>query len=329
MKNIIIRCDGGEIPNLGTGHVIRCVTICKYLIKNYGFKKKNFLFLIKTKKKFKIGKKILDLEKFNYENFPNNIEDFSLDEVNIIKKFNPKLVLIDRLGFVSKKYLSILRKSKIKSILIDNSSKFKKYSNFYINPLIFNKIKKNEGYNYSIFPSILIDKKDRPQSSHKKKIKVFLFFGGFDYNGITLKIIRILKDIKNIDFIIDKRMAIHFKNKNYSTYDNKNFYNNLSNSDYAIVSGGLIVFDAIKYNLPTICVPQYFHQKKTILNLEKKKLISYLRLDKNLKKNILNLFNEFRYKPSVTHKMKYFQRKFIHNLKYKIVLEEIKNQYEN
>jgi spore coat polysaccharide biosynthesis predicted glycosyltransferase SpsG len=106
-KNIIIRCDGGEIPNLGTGHVIRCVTICKYLIKNYGFKKKNFIFLIKTKKKFKIGKKILDLERFNYKNFPNNIKDFSLDEVNIIKKFNPKLVLIDRLGFVSKKYLSI------------------------------------------------------------------------------------------------------------------------------------------------------------------------------------------------------------------------------
>ena len=57
-------------------------------------------------------------------------------------------------------------------------------------------------------------------------------------------------------------MAAYLKMKNYSIYNNKNFYDKLSISDYAIISGGLIVFDAIKYNLPIISLPQYFHQKK-------------------------------------------------------------------
>ncbi len=332
MKTIIIRCDAGDIPNLGTGHIIRCITICKYLIKKYRFKKKTFIFLIKTKKKFKTGKKILDLEKFNYKSLPNKVKDFSLDEIKIIKKFDPKLVLIDRLGSVNKNFLSSLKKSKIKTVLIDNNSNLKKYSDFYFNPFIFKKIKKrdkNQGYDYSIFPSILIKKKIKPQIAHKKKIKIFLFFGGFDYNKISLRIIKILKDIENIEFIINKKMAAYLKMKNYSIYNNKNFYDKLSISDYAIISGGLIVFDAIKYNLPIISVPQYFHQKKTIFNLGKKKLVYYVKLDKNLKKNIINIFNEFRYKQSMINNMRYSQRKFVQNLKYKMIFREIKKQYEN
>ena len=333
MKNIVIRCDAGNIPNLGTGHIVRCVTICKYLIKKFKINKNKFLFLIKTKNKYLAGKKILDLEKFNYKTLPNKIKDFSLDEINIIKRLNPKIILIDRLGSVNKNFLSSLKESKIRTILIDNKSYLKKKSDLYLNPLIFNNTKKNyknQGYKYSIFPSLLLKKKIKPKKiSKNKKIKIFLFFGGYDYNNIAQKILKLLNNIKNIEFIISKKMITYSKLNSYTTYNSKNFYEKMSISDYAIISGGLIVFDAIKYNLPIISIPQYLHQKKTLLNLKNKKMIKYVNLDKNLNKNILNLLNDFNYKPSIINNMKYFQKKFIAKLQYKKIFKEINKLYEN
>ena len=56
MQKILIRCDAGNISQIGTGHLARCLTICKYLIKKFKFKKKNFIFLVKTNNKYKIAK---------------------------------------------------------------------------------------------------------------------------------------------------------------------------------------------------------------------------------------------------------------------------------
>ena len=91
---------------------------------------------------------------------PNKVKDFSLDEIKIIKKFDPKLVLIDRLGSVNKNFLSSLKKSKIKTVLIDNSSNLKNILIFILIHLFLKNKKrdKNQGYDYSIFPSILIKK---------------------------------------------------------------------------------------------------------------------------------------------------------------------------
>ena len=162
MQKILIRCDAGKVSEVGTGHLARCITICRYLISKYKIKKKNFIFLTKTKKRFAISEEILRKEKFNYIAIPNKIKDYSSEELEIIKKINPKITIIDRLGVINKKFLLSLKKLSIKSILIDDKSNIRKKSNLYLNPLVFEKKKikfQNQGFNYSIFPSILFAKK--------------------------------------------------------------------------------------------------------------------------------------------------------------------------
>ena len=77
MKKIIFRCDAGKIKELGTGHLIRSLCLAKMLIKSRNIKKKDILFLIKTKKKYSISKKIIQRENFSYKSIDNSIRDFT------------------------------------------------------------------------------------------------------------------------------------------------------------------------------------------------------------------------------------------------------------
>ena len=49
---ILFRCDAGAVSEIGSGHLIRSITIAKILIKKYKIKKDEILFLIKQKKIF-------------------------------------------------------------------------------------------------------------------------------------------------------------------------------------------------------------------------------------------------------------------------------------
>ena len=71
------------------------------------------------------------------------------------------------------------------------------------------------------------------------------------------------------------------------------YFKRLAKADLAIVSGGLTVFDAISRGVPVIGLPQYRHQLKTLINLEKKNVIKLGSLRMKLdRENFINLFNK-------------------------------------
>lgn len=65
MKKIIFRCDAGKVKELGTGHLIRSLCLAKMLIKSRNIKKKDILFLIKTKKNTQFQKKLFKEKTFH------------------------------------------------------------------------------------------------------------------------------------------------------------------------------------------------------------------------------------------------------------------------
>jgi spore coat polysaccharide biosynthesis predicted glycosyltransferase SpsG len=330
-EKILIRCDAAEIYEIGTGHLARCITICKYLIYKHKFKKTNFIFLLKTKKKYRISEEILKSEGFDYISLENKIVDCSYEELEIIKRINPKVIIIDRLQPIKEKFLFLLEKANIKSVLIDDKSNFRINSDLYLNPLIFKKKKKfkNQGFNYSIFPSIIYKIKKKNKKTKNNKIKLFLFFGGYDPGNIQRKLIKILNNYKNYKLVISEKYKLSFKKENYSYYNKKNFYKKMEDSDIAIISGGLILFDAINFNLPIICIPQYLHQKRNALNLKKSGLIYFLELKKNTEIKLIKLLYKLTRNSLIINKLISNQKKFLIKLKYKKILKDIKDLYEN
>ena len=154
-ENILFRCDAGKIAEIGTGHLIRSITLAKLLIKRSICKKKNIIFLIKVNKKYKLAKKIIIKEKFKFKILDISIKDYSKDELDFVLKNKFKTIIIDRIGAVSKFFLKGLKSKNKKIILIDDSSKNKKQSDLSINSLIYKNLIKGQlsGFEYMILPS--------------------------------------------------------------------------------------------------------------------------------------------------------------------------------
>ena len=313
-KRIIFRCDGGDVSEIGTGHIYRCLTIAKFLVSKK-IKKKNILFITKKNQNFYNGFKLIKTEGYNIFSPNRNRKLENKFEIDTLNNFKSKLLIIDRLDDLKKKEIIKLKKNHRKIILIDSVSKYIKYSDLNLNPHIKNKYtKKNFGLEYLILPEEKI-KRDKT-----KEKKIFLYFGGYDNKNILKKILKILNNTNfNLKICIEKKnrkICKSFKKLSYIFFDKRSFFSNLKNSNFAIISGGLILYCALKYNVPSISIPQYKHQKINILRIKKRKgtvMLDANQLEQKLE-YILSKFNNKNYINSYKRNIKFnFSNKINNN----------------
>ena len=306
-KKIIFRCDGGNINEISTGHVYRCLAIAKFFLKKK-IRKKNMLFITKNKNFFKIGSDLIKNEGFkSYSPNRNNKLDKKL-EIDTLNNFESELLIIDRLDNLKKNEILKLRKKHKKIILIDSSSKYIKFADLNLNPLIKNNYSnKNFGIRYLILPQ---------HNTLNKKIiekKIFLFFGGYDKKNILTKILNCLNKINfKLKVCIEKKhikKLKNYKNLNFNLISKKNFLSNLKSSEFAIISGGLILFLCLKNSIPSISIPQYRHQKKNILRIAKYGATIMLENAENQQK-LLSILSKFVNKNYINKSKKKINEKF-------------------
>lgn len=267
MYTCIFRVDAGNIPELGTGHLYRCITIYNYLIQK-GIKKNQLKFVIKSKNNYLLAKKILNKKKINFISIDDRIKDFSKKELNFLVSIKSKIIIFDRLSKINRSFLDGLRLNFKKIIGIDLRKENDVKLDLYFNPLQNNieQTKKIKNYKNNILPSIFY----KSQRHNKpRKLNFFTFFGGYDFKNINKKI-KLLKNVKNINLKNDQRR----------------FYLNFIKADIVICSGGLTVFDAIYLNKIVIAIPQYNHQLINLKCLNKQKVCYLIKIDRKFEKNL-------------------------------------------
>jgi len=291
----IFRVDSGNIPELGTGHLYRCIKIYKYLVSK-GINKKDILFIVKISGKYDLSKKILNRFKINFKVINEKIKDFSKKEELFLIKFTSKVIIFDRLSKINKSFLKNIRKNFKKIIGIDIKKDKDAYLNYFINPLNNNLIqnKKINNYKNNILPSFGEIKKIN--KSNKAIKKIFIFFGVYDFKKINKKISKVFLN----------------SSKFVAPSSKKNFFKLMNSSDLVICSGGLTVFDAIFLNKIIITIPQYNHQLKNLKTLQKAKVIFLCELNKNFEKNIKKIMQ---FATSLSYK----ERLLIYNKQKKII----------
>lgn len=302
----IFRVDGGKIPELGTGHIYRCINIYKYLISKKVNKKK-ILFITKTTGKYLIAKKILDNNKIKYQTINSKIKDFSKEEYKYLQKFNSKVIIIDRLGEINFKFIKNIKEKFNKIVGIDTFIKNPKKIDLLINPLNnkFKFSKKLNNFRNNVLPSI--NQKNKKIGKNKIK-KIFIFFGGYDYKKIQKKILNI--KLKNIKILIPS--------------SKEDFYKLMIKSNIVICSGGLTVFDSLYLNKITIAIPQYYHQLKNLKVLEKNGVIYLCQISKKLKNKITKTIeNILKLNYSDLERIQKKQKKIISKKSQMLVLKKI------
>ena len=309
LKNrILFRCDAGKVNELGSGHLYRCITIAKYLKKKFKLQNKKIIFIIKDGGKFASAKKILDHYSFRVVKIKENINNYSLKEFEILSKFKSNLIIIDRLGKINKIFSKKLDKFFLKKIILDDSSKNRKFFDLSLNPLITN-VKKfsfsNIGIKYFISPIFFF----KPNKKIKIKKGVFLFFGGHDKNNLTNKILQFLSKYNDLIYYIPVSLKKNIKKsllkKNMIFFKSKYFYKYMHISKISIISGGMSLYDSIILKKNVICIPQYSHQTKNIKVNNLNKYLNYLYIrDTSFKNKFLKIFNLLYYKKNIVNNYK-------------------------
>ena len=130
---IAFRCDYADIPKIGSGHLYRSIIIAKFLQKKFSLNPKQIVFIVKTKGKYLKNPKIISNHNFKIISLNANVEDYSKEEAYYLKKIKANLLIIDRLGKVTKTFYETIKNNykKFDTVLFScGGSSFSNFKNY-------------------------------------------------------------------------------------------------------------------------------------------------------------------------------------------------------
>jgi|TARA_B110000093_G_C12968257_1_gene410820 spore coat polysaccharide biosynthesis predicted glycosyltransferase SpsG len=330
---VVFRCDSADIPEIGSGHLYRSIIIAKFLKKKFFLKSNQIVFVVKTKDNY--SKNLTILSKYNFKiiELKSKIKDYSKEEAEYLKNIKANLLIIDRLGKMTKNFYKIIKDSYKKKIIIDDSSSHRKMFDLSLNPLIQNVPSfsgSRIGYKY-----LILDNFNKKNIKVKKKIKnIFIFFGGFDSKKLSIRVIKILNKLDlrlNIVLPLAYKKQIRENRLKHRIifFNSGDYLKELVKSNIAIVAGGISLFDAILNKKKIICIPQYKHQKINAKKIAKTNAINYINPDnKEFDSEVKSIFLRI-FKNNAYHKkIKTIQKRIIDIKKVNNTLRLISNIYD-
>ena len=259
MNYIFIALEGIK-QGLGTGHVVRVKRAIEFLLSSHSFEEINITFLTNNLEHAG-GYKHIFVDSFDsVKNTVNVLIDS--DQVDVI--------FFDCLDYGQSLYAECQARS-IFTIGVDTSSKASSYLDLLINPVITNKASYLSGSLFSVHYQA--NERRAASTSFRDSIvlnpkeSIFICFGGIDYNNHLDKIAPYLSsipesyDIKIISNNPDSiNMELGKRNNIEIYYRPENFFELLKESNYAIISGGVLLQESMYLGIPSFVLPQYDHQ---------------------------------------------------------------------
>ena len=281
-SQIIFRCDAGDAPEIGTGHIARSKTLAKTLVDSQSLNLEDICFFTRNDDGYHLGDSYLEGSGFNYQVFNNNkLKANSVSEIEILCNENADLILLDRLQ-TSRELIQALKSYNKKVVTFDDYGEGRIYADIAISS-IFDDVpdSKNliKGYEY-----LILSQNEYNLSTYNDRVQnIVVTFGGNDNRDICSHFLSNVESIsQNISIQIilgkidEKIFQSHLRQieskKNRHNIQififPENYHQIISNADIAVSSGGLSIFEFSAYGIPTIGIPQYEHQLRTIENLE-------------------------------------------------------------
>lgn len=280
-RKVIFRCDAGHAPEIGTGHITRSKTLANNLIENGLLGRNDIIFYTRNDPGYNLGIDYLAGSGFEYQVFSNNeLDANSSSELNVLKNSNAILIIMDRLETTDDLMKGVSSSGK-KIITFDDYGSGRVCADLAISAIfddvcLYDNLVR--GYEYLV----LSGSRFCPLPVKKNVTKIVATFGGHDTRNLcqfflenSLKI----PDSCSVDIILGNCKKSLLQKYMYYTQakeiDHKfkfyvypeNFHEIITKADLAITSGGLSIFEVLACGVPTIGLPQYEHQLRTIENL--------------------------------------------------------------
>jgi spore coat polysaccharide biosynthesis predicted glycosyltransferase SpsG/ribosomal protein S18 acetylase RimI-like enzyme len=276
-KKIIFRCDGGSIQEIGLGHVVRCLLLARELQQDPGTE---ILFLMRDTPE---AVRRVQQAGFPVKAIAENDDDSAVT-LRTLVEFNPDIIVVDHLQN-EPSYLSLIKKTGIILVTIDDWGEARKFADITINPIFRTGDSLYEGYDYMVLPPVPDDEVAHLNAGAVKN--VFVSFGGFDASNITERFLSTIQpgqDAPQYHVVVShlyenfQRLCERFASRNdiHLYQDPPNYLKLLHQADIAVVSGGLTMFHAAASGVPALVISQYDHQADNALRLREHRAVEYL-----------------------------------------------------
>ena len=261
MKSVLFRVDGGTQKNIGTGHIERCLRIADKLTGKY-----DICFAGLDREEYRYGHSRIKAAGYFLGILSSS--NYYGDLLQLLIKTSPAFVVCDLYEYKEQE-LRILKKTNAPVMTFDHFGPFRSCSDYPINAIVSNPQHPFEGLDYMVLPP--------PGPAQFKSVpeSIVVCFGGFDYAGLTLKILKMLTSMpinQQINVIVSSiydQMDLLEDAAGAATNirllrQPENFGTLLATADIAITSGGLTFFQALSLGCSVIVLSQYPHQAQTV-----------------------------------------------------------------
>lgn len=267
---ILFRVDGGNQPEVGTGHVVRCLVLARKLRELEP--RLECVFLMRG---YDGGPERIRTEGFEVVVLPaEGDETEALAE--LIRAFRPGLVVLDKLDSDPESVRRLAETGPV-VITLDDLAGGDQYADIAINAIRDGGRTCCRGPDYMILP----ERKRTLKTVDKRSRSILVSFGGYDHLNLTLKAVRALLDLPGDTMIVVAIGSGYERTPELaalagSRSDDRvlviqgvpNLGDLLDQADLAVVAGGLTLMEALAAGVPSVVVCQYEHQLETALRLE-------------------------------------------------------------
>lgn len=292
MQNILVRADSSS--KIGLGHIMRDLVLCKQ------FKGAKITFASRGLKG-NINNKVIEAG----HSLKILHSDRKSELLKVIKKLHVDLLIVDHYDIDYNYEKSLKKHSAVKIMALDDTYK-KHYCDILLNhnisadktrykSLVPRKCEIRCGEEYTLLRDEFHIEKNKKRTKDKRS--VFIALGGTDDNNISKKVIKVLKEFKNIDV----NLVTTSSNKNLNTLkkyirnkkwiklhvDSNSIAKLMRKSSFAIVSPSVILNEVHFMKLPFIAIKTADNQDDIYRYLKRKKLPALKKFNtKQLQKKI-------------------------------------------
>jgi len=308
--SVVFRCDAGKSAEIGTGHIVRCLMLADALVDNGAVLKDDILFLTRDDPDYSMGAGFLTNSKYAFR----AVTDYGLaansrEEIESLEELASSILIMDRLETTAD-LINKVRAVGTKVITFDDYGSGRKYADKAISA-IFDNVEKSSNLKYG-YPYLILSRNAyNPNVISDLSSSLVATFGGYDARNLCSHFIASLNAIPNnikVSIILGKTTAtavskyeekVELNNRQQQVkfyVQPDNFHEIISESDIGVASGGLSIFEFLAWGVPTIGLPQYPHQLRTIKKLQTEGMVRLgsrdMFLDKDkLGAEIANLFS--------------------------------------
>jgi len=281
MTSITFRCDGATLPEIGTGHVIRDITLANAFVALGISRKEDILFAVRQEGAYSVGADIIRRSGFS----SLSCSDIELDpqgpfEGETLSNTGAELIIFDRLE-TDRTTIRGARAKKARIVSFDDQGSGGASVDLVVNAILSSDLDESErhlqGYRYFILPE------DTPMWRQRKGPvkRIFVSFGGYDRNNFSGQFLNAISSLcpgARVDVIVGEvegetlktlteKTVMFAKGNVFLHHRPKNFSAFIDAADMAVVAGGLTIFQCVAAGLPAIGFSQYEHQRNTLARL--------------------------------------------------------------